>query len=86
MKATLRLLIPDKKGIYKRIDSVVREGGGQIKHSRLNRQMRGMSEAEIDLICASEPVLQLILSLLGRIPGVALLGTPTASPLHPPSM
>jgi hypothetical protein len=86
MTATLRLLIPDKKGIYKRIDSAVREAGGQIRHSRLNRQMRGMSEAEIDVICGSDQLLQSILSMLGKIPGVALIGSPTTSPSGPTSM
>lgn len=80
MKATLRLLIPDKKGIYKRIDAAVNASGGKIKHSRLARQMRGMSEAEVDVVFESELILTAIVTSIGRIPGVALLGAPAVSP------
>ena len=79
MVSTLRLLIPDKKGIYKRITAAVQEAGGQIKHSRLKKQMRGMSEAEIDITHGNDLVLPSILSALGRIPGVALIGAPTGA-------
>lgn len=80
MKATLRLLIPDKKGIYKRIDSAVKESGGHIKHSRLAKQMRGMTEAEVDVVFENDLILTAIVTTVGRVPGVALLGTPTVSP------
>jgi hypothetical protein len=86
MNETLRLLIPDKKGILKRIEAAVRTGGGQFQQSRLKRQMRGMSEAEIDITYESDLFLPPILSLLGAIPGVALLGAPSPNKPHPPSM
>ena len=79
MVSTLRLLIPDKKGIYKRITAAVQEGGGQIKHSRLKKQMRGRSEEEIDITYGNDSVLPSIMSALGRIPGVALIGAPTGA-------
>ena len=79
MKATLRLLIPDKKGIYKRIEAAVKMSGGQVKHSRLTRQMRGMTEAEVDVGFETNLIFTAILGALGRIPGVALLGAPTVN-------
>ncbi len=82
MNATFRLLIPDKKGIYKRLEAAVKLGGGQIKHSRSKRQMRGMTEAEMDISYETDLLFQSIVTSLGRVPGVALLGTPT--PIRPP--
>ena len=79
VRLTLRLLIPDKKGITKRIAEAIQEAGGRIKQSRLKKQMRGMSESEIDITYGSDLFLPSILSALGRIPGVALLGS-AASP------
>jgi glycine cleavage system regulatory protein len=79
MVLILRLLISDKKGIYKRISAAVQEAGGHIKHSRLKKQMRGLSEAEIDISYGSDLFLPSILAALGRIPGVALLGSPTSA-------
>ena len=79
MNAMLRLLISDKKGIYKRIEAAVKTSGGQIKHSRLAKQMRGMTEAELRVTFEGEQILQTILTAVGRIPGVALLGAPAVS-------
>jgi hypothetical protein len=84
MNATLRLLIPDKRGIYKRIEAAVEAGGGRIKHSRLKRQMRGMTEAEIEVLYDNDLFFESILSSLGRVPGVALLGIPIRTRATPP--
>lgn len=80
MKATLRLLIPDKKGIYRRIDAAVKASGGRVNHSRLAKQMRGMTEAEVDVSFECDLILTAIVTAVGRVPGVALLGAPTVSP------
>jgi hypothetical protein len=82
MNATFRLLIPDKKGIYQRLEAAVKLGSGQVKHSRPKRQMRGMTEAEMDISYENDLLFQAIVASLGRVPGVALLGTPT--PIRPP--
>jgi hypothetical protein len=76
MNATLRLLIPDKRGIYKKIQAAVRKAGGQIGHSHLKRQMRGMSEAELEIACESESFMPTIVAAVAKVPGVAVLSTP----------
>ena len=86
MNAILRLLIPDKKGIHKRIDAVVREGGAEVLHFRIRREMRGMSEAEIEITRLNEEILPSILSLVGRIPGVTLLGPESPGKPLPPTL
>jgi len=85
MKTTVRLLITDKKGIHRRIEAAVQGGGGKIQSTRLKRQMRGMSEAEIDITYESTLCFSSIMSSLGRVPVVALLGTPSPIPPSPPT-
>lgn len=83
MNATLRLLLADKKGIQKRIDSAVREEGAKVLHFRVRREMRGMREAQLDIACVDGILLPLVLSRLGKIPGVTLLSSESVDP--PPS-
>ena len=78
MNATLRLLIPDQKGIYQRIRAAVRKAGGHIWHSHLRQQIRGMSEAEIEIACESESLVPCIVDSVAKVPGVALLGEASA--------
>ncbi|MBI3855192.1 MAG: hypothetical protein HY293_05825 [Planctomycetes bacterium] len=72
---TLRLLTTDKKGIGKRIADSVRAAGGKVEQQRLKRELRGMSETEIVVSFGSEALRRTILDSVGRIPGVALIGS-----------
>lgn len=76
MEMTLRLLVPDKKGIGKRIARAIETAGGRLERQRVRREMRGISETEIVVSVAAEPVRQEVVRSLGEIPGVAVLGAP----------
>ena len=86
MNATLRLLIPEKKGIRKRIESALKEGGVELIDFRIRKEMRGIRDAEIEIVYASETLLPFVLSQLGRMPGVALLSLVGLKPPAPPSL
>lgn len=71
---TLRLLVPEKKGIAKRIARAIESAGGRVERQRVRREMRGMSETEIVVSVAAEPLRQEVFRSLGSVAGVAILG------------
>lgn len=71
---TLRLLVPEKKGIAKRIARAIEGAGGRVERQRVRREMRGMSETEIVVSVAAEPLRQEVFRSLGSVAGVAILG------------
>lgn len=73
MEMTVRLLVPEKKGISKRISQAVSMAGGSVEQARLQRKMRGMRETEIVVSFAQESLWPAVLQSLGEIPGIAIL-------------
>jgi hypothetical protein len=86
MNATLRLLIPEKKGIRKRIEAVMKEGGVEVVEFRIRKELQGIRDAETEIVYANETLLPFVLSQLGRMPGVALLSLVGLKPPAPPSL
>jgi hypothetical protein len=83
MNATLRLVIPDQKGIYRRIQVAVRKAGGHLLHSHLREKMPGLSEAEIEIACESESLVAGIVDSVAKVPGVTVLGDASAKGWRP---
>jgi len=77
MEFVLRLLMPGKKGIGKRISQAISEAGGRVESTWVVREMRGMNETELRVSCVSESLRGAIVQSLGQVSGVALIGTPS---------
>jgi len=75
VKGSLRVLIPDKKGVGKRISQAIRLAGGEVEHLRVRREMRGMTETEIVVSFSHACLWSAIIQSLGQVPGVALLNS-----------
>lgn len=81
LQVTLRLLTPDKKGIAKRIREAIASAGGTVSRIRDIRQMRGMSETEVELAVPIETGIEPIAESLDRLSGVAVVAINGAGPL-----
>jgi len=75
MIASLRLVISDKRGIQKRVDTAIKGHGARVVHVYVRREMRGMKEVEIPIIFQNEDLLPAVLAELGKISGVTVLSS-----------
>jgi hypothetical protein len=71
MKVILRVLVPDKKDVSRRIAKEVAEVGGKIDHWHPVIGTGGLSQVEIVISFAHQIFLDAILRAVERIPGVA---------------
>ena len=76
MRISIRLLIPEKKGIARRLAEAVESAGGKVEEIRATRKLRGMSETTVLVNVVDERLYKPIIEALGQIPGVAVLSTP----------
>jgi len=73
-RLTLHLLVPDKKGVGKRISDAVGAAGGRIESTLVRREMRGMRETEIKVSFVHDSMGLAIVQSLAHISGIALVG------------
>jgi len=86
MKATLRLLIPKKRGSRKRIEAVMREGGVQVAGFRVRKEIQGIRDAEIEITYVDQKGLTSALARVDSVPGVVLLSLVAKGPHDRPSV
>lgn len=74
VRKTIRLLVPQKRGLVRRIDEVVASAGGTIEHTRIARPMRSVTVTEITVSCADASVMAGIIQSLVHLRSVTVVG------------
>ncbi len=74
MRKRIRLLVPEKKGIGRRIEDAVATHAGRLEHTRIARPLRGVTVTEILVQCVDSAAFEAILRALERLPSVAVVG------------
>ena len=66
MKLKLKLLVPDKKGVGRRVKDAVKANGGTLRSFVVTREMRGVTEMDLSLDVESEAALTPVVEALER--------------------
>ena len=82
MTVRLRLLLPDKKGVERKVKAAVAANGGRVLSLTVAREMRGQNEVDLRVVLESGTDLPLIIQTLERVSVtvVGVAGGPGAGP------
>lgn len=73
MKKRIRLLVPEKKGVNKRIGEAVEAGHGVLEHTRIVRPMRGVTVMEITVSCEPPAMAATVIQSLGHLRSITVV-------------
>lgn len=74
MKKTLRLLVPRKQGVGRRINDAIASARGVVEHTRIARPMRGITVTEITVSCADAAAAAAVVQAVERLKSVTIVG------------